>query len=257
MNELIDVLLRPGHPVFDDEEAAIAWVVRIRWGRLRCYYCLHPEVTREHVLVRCTMCTERFSIFAGSPLGSLRRPCVRALFAWLHAAATGAGSVSARALARAAGVPHNTLWRHIHRLRALLPSERGVVAATPEPGCVQVCGTTSRQTLPAWVLVVPGGFSAVTTRHHPGPQDLRLRGESVRTWLNGTFHGVRAWKLPLYLREWAARHRHSPPAFLTAILSRIGARVDAPTFEEKMRAAERWLRRTTLHRTSTRALPRA
>ena len=82
-------------------------------------------------------CRREYTIFADTPLGSLRRPRALALLMALKAMASSKRSISALELARLTGMPHTTLWRHMHRLRALLPRRP---LGAPHSARVRVCG---------------------------------------------------------------------------------------------------------------------
>jgi hypothetical protein len=112
-----------------------------------------------------------------------------------------------------------TLWRHLHLLRALLPS-----ASTTPSECaaaVEVCHETAQQ---------PSGFAiagsrncvrAGTRRPRFANRDPRILAETVRTWLNGTHHGVTTRWLPLYLREAEGRLAFHPEQLLGAVFDVI------------------------------------
>lgn len=219
-----------------DDATATRAIVDVRWpGGARCVECPSTVTLRGTVLF-CDdrRCRAAFSIFVRTPLESLRRPRPRALLLALRAMATDKRGISARALARAVGAPHVTIWRHLHRLRELLP---GLAQRTPQAAFVQVCGRRGGDTAPAsaaiahtnasFAFAAAGSDCASTT---PG---VRIVGESIRTWLSGTFHGVTARYLGWYLQEATARITHAPPELITHVLARLvlpppcGARAEA------------------------------
>ena len=51
--------------------------------------------------------------------------------------------------------------------------------------------------------------------------ELRIIGETIRTWLNGTFHGVTSRYLAWYLHEATARANYSPADCLAQSLARL------------------------------------
>ena len=225
MNELIEAILRFQAPQLLSERNAIRLVVRARWPLgLRCPTC-GRRCARERVRLICERGCGRATIFAGTPLQDLRRPCVRALLLALRAFAVTRRGLSARELSREVGAPRMTIWRHMHLLRTLLP--RAPVAPTETAAAVELCHRTRRQ---------PRGFAIVGARNcvraslRPSrwPGDWpRLIAESVRTWLSGTHHGVTTRWLPFYLREAEARYAYPPDELLDRALPAFAAVVDA------------------------------
>jgi hypothetical protein len=114
-----------------------------------------------------------------------------------------ARSISARELARQLEISHVSLWRHMHVLRSMLPDYRHRL--TPLAPTVQVTGRSTR----VWKRhVAIGTVTAVDCRDRAqrgDPAQTRIVGESIRTWINGTFHGVSPKWLPFYLREYWSR----------------------------------------------------
>ncbi|HEY4222607.1 MAG TPA: hypothetical protein VGO62_14730, partial [Myxococcota bacterium] len=116
-----------------------------------------------------------------------------------------------------------TLWRHLHILRSMLPAAAAI--PTSLAAAVQVCARRPRADRATIAASVAAGAQCATARTRPVATDpprsqhKRLIGESIRTWLAGTFHGVTARHLPNYLREYMAR---TFPPFVT-----VGATLNA------------------------------
>lgn len=224
LQDLLRSLLRVAPSELVDDASAARAIVQIRWPQgPACAKCRGAAALHANALVcENNRCGARSSIFVGTSLGSLRRPRPRALLLALRAMATDARGISARALARSVNVPHVTIWRHIHRLRALLP---GATATSSPVAFVAVCGRRREDISPASVGVRRGvaGFSFVHAGHGCASTNssYRIVGEGVRTWLNGTFHGVTARYLPWYLHEATARSAHTPSASLAHALARL------------------------------------
>src|SRR5688572_3777229 len=124
MQPLIDAVLAADSRAFDSEAAACDLLWSLRWpnGGFRCPEadCGSEACTRSLAHMVCDEGHES-TILIGTPLGSLRRPRIRAIFLAIRAMARSHRSVSARELARDVGMPHNTLWRHMMRLRMMMP----------------------------------------------------------------------------------------------------------------------------------------
>lgn len=207
-----------------DDETATQAIIDVRWpGGPRCLECSSTVIRRAtQFLCEDSRCRTTFSIFVGTGLESLRRPRPRALLLALKAIATDKRGISARALARTVGVPPVTMWRHIHRLRDLLPA----VAPTRAPAAfVQVCGRHGGDTAPASSSAAHAGaaflFTAAGIDCVTVAPSARIVGESIRTWLSGTFHGVTARHLFRYLCEATARCTYAPTEILTHVLARL------------------------------------
>ena len=202
MNELIESILRLGSRDVASEEAACDAFVALRFPKGVACPCGAP-CTRDLAIVTCSR-RHTFTILVDTPFASKRRPRVRALFLAIRAFAVSPRSVSAREIARDVNAPHATIWRHLLTLRALLPPP---VAKPPDDvAAVQLCGRHSKAK-PAWVRV---GVPFAMTRELVEPTSStegRMLAESIRTRLNGTFHGVTARWLPAYLDEALARWR--------------------------------------------------
>jgi transposase-like protein len=215
---LLNVLLRAVPVELATEESSIALIMNTRWPQGRhCPVCGHL-CTRTGIWLACG-CDDEVTIFVGTPLGSLIAPSVRGILLALRAMAIDHRGIGARPLARLLGVPHVTLWRHIHRLRTLLPPVPGFEhsAATSD---VLICGRKAFRL--ATVRVGDAGFLAFPDEPpRRGRTPRRLVGESVRTWLNGTFHGVTARYAPRYIREAMCRAIGPPQHMLIWVLAQI------------------------------------
>jgi hypothetical protein len=199
MQNLIDVILRFGSAELATEAAACDALVAVRFPNGVCCPC-GAMCRRVEAHVTCAR-NHRFTILVGTPLASKRKPRVRALFIALRLLATSPRSVPARELARDLGVPHVSLWRHLHTLRALLPPQRAV--PTELAAVVHLC----RGEQPASIrAAVASATSRVITTSNGGRVG-RLVGENIRTLINGTFRGVSAHWLPSYLAEAMTRWR--------------------------------------------------
>lgn len=229
MASLIDVLLSAGHPAMSSEEAACDLVVAARWGSgdIPCPKCGRTCIRS---LARITCPNEHvFTIFVGTPLGSLRRPRAHAILRAASAMTKAHRSASARELARDLGVPHVTLWRHMMRLRKMMP--RAPSRVTPRAAVVAICGRRSRAA-PASAVVGARHTMRVARGSASAAAWPRLLGESVRTWLNGTFHGVTAQWLHRYLQEVTARWAYDA-LHLAERVARWLTRGGAPLFFER------------------------
>ena len=215
--KLRQALLAPTPPHLPDEDAAIAFFVRHRWpdGVIRCRRCRHRS-ERTGLHLRCK-CRRRATIFVDTPLASLRKPSVLAVLLAIRAIAADKRGIAARALARTVGAAPATIWRHLHRIRALLAMAGGAVV---EASRVVVCRPQPR----AAVLAARTGDRFVIAA---GPADdaahspLHLVAESVRTWLNGTHHGVTAQHLARYAAEAQARLLWPPEELATRLLDAV------------------------------------
>lgn len=225
MEKLIQSVLTLGAPVLASEQAACDAVVAIRFPNgITCRDCGAP-CTRdrtEPAQVRCTRDKpHHFTILLGTPFETKLKPSVRGLLLAIQAMSTTTTSISARGLARllntgsdnAANVKHVTLWRHLQTLRALFPPSRHDLDAPlalrlqeppPAQAALQVTGRAT-SALRSWVTT-------------PG---LRIALESLRTWLNGTFHGVSAVWLFRYLDEVNARWRATSAALAASLVQRL------------------------------------
>jgi hypothetical protein len=202
MNELIDSILRLGSCDVASEEAACDALVALRFpGGISCP--CGALCTRDLATVTCAR-RHTFTILVDTPFASKRRPRVRALFLAIRAFAVSPRSVSAREIARDVGAPHVTIWRHLLTLRALLPPP--IAQPTSHVATAQLCGrNTDAQR--AWVRVGVRVAATCERQSRRGGAEGRMLGESLRTTLNGTFHGVTARWLPAYLDEAVARWR--------------------------------------------------
>lgn len=202
MNELIESILRLGSPDVSSEAAACDALVALRFPRGVACPC-GASCTRDLAIVTCAR-GHTFTILVDTPFASKRRPRIRALFLAIRAFAVSPRSVSAREIARDVGAPHATIWRHLLTLRALLKPPVAQPASTV--ATVQLCGRRT-QAKSAWVRVGVRVALAAELMEKRGGSDGRLIAESVRTTLNGTFHGVTARWLPAYLDEALVRWR--------------------------------------------------
>jgi hypothetical protein len=238
MNALVESILRLGSRHVESEEAACAALVALRFPRGIACPC-GASCTRHLAIVTCGR-GHSFTILVDTPFATKRRPRVRALFLAIRAFALSPRSVSAREIAREVCAPHATIWRHLLTLRALLPPP---IARPPSNVAVtQLCGrhttaqrasvrTGSRVAVErvAMERVAMEGVAGervagervarervagervagerVQTNHVKGGREGRLLAESIRTTLNGTFHGVSARWLAAYLDEALARWR--------------------------------------------------
>ena len=224
LDTLVQSLLSLAPAQLVDDASATRAIVDIRWpDGARCIECPSTASLRGSFLF-CDdrRCRAAFSIFVCTPLEPLRCPRPRALLLALRAIATDKRGISARALARTVGAPHVTIWRHIHRLRELLP---GVAKRTPQAAFVQVCGRRGGDTAPASAAVARTNasflFAAAGNDCASTTPAVRIVGESIRTWLCGTFHGVTARYLGWYLQEATARTTHAPAELITHVLARL------------------------------------
>jgi transposase-like protein len=219
LQALLDILLRAVPVELVDEEAAIELVVHARWPQGRCCPACGQACTRNGIWLACG-CDDEVTIFIGTPLGSLRAPSVLGILLALRAMAIDHRGIGARPLARLLDIPHVTLWRHIHRLRRLLPpvpSPRLLDIATSD---VLVCGRKALRL--ATVRVGAVGFRALPDiPPRLGRTSRRLVAESLRTWLNGTFHGVTARYLPRYVHEAMCRAFRPAQHMLAFVLAQI------------------------------------
>jgi hypothetical protein len=217
MNALVESILRLGSRDVESEEAACAALVALRFPRGIACAC-GASCSRDLAIVRCGR-GHSFTILVDTPFATKRRPRVRALFLAIRAFALSPRSVSAREIAREVSAPHATIWRHLLTLRALLPPP---VARVPNDVAVALlCGRhTNAQR--AWVrtgarvaiervAVERVAVERVAVERErddvKGGREGRLLSESIRTTLNGTFHGVSARWLAAYLDEALARWR--------------------------------------------------
>lgn len=202
MNDLIQSILRLGSGDVASEEAACDALVALRFPHGVACPCGAP-CTRDLAIVTCAR-HHVHTILVGTPFASKRRPRIRALFLAIRAFALAPRSVSAREIARDVGAPHATIWRHLLTLRALLMPP--IAHPTHDVAVVQVCGRRTNAK-PAWVRA-GARVAIVRELDEPhGGNGGRMLGESVRTLVNGTFHGVTARWLPAYLDEALARWR--------------------------------------------------
>jgi AcrR family transcriptional regulator len=228
MNALVESILRLGSRDVESEEAACAALVALRFPRGIACTC-GASCTRLLAIVTFTR-GHSFTILIDTPFATKRRPRVRALFLAIRAFALSPRSVSAREIAREVGAPPATVWRHLLTLRALLPSP--VATAPSDVAVAQLCGRhTNAQR--AWVrtgarvaiervaververvaverldrVAVERVAAERETDDVKGGREGRLLAESIRTTLNGTFHGVSARWLAAYLDEALARWR--------------------------------------------------
>jgi hypothetical protein len=202
MNALVESILRLGSRDVESEEAACDALVALRFpGGVACP--CGASCTRHLASVTCGR-GHSFTILVDTPFATKRRPRVRALFLAIRAFALSPRSVSAREIAREVGAPQATIWRHLLTLRALLPPP--VARPRSDSGVTQLCG---RHT-PAQRAWVRTGTRVAVQRELDevkGGREGRLLSESIRTTLNGTFHGVSARWLTAYLDEALARWR--------------------------------------------------
>jgi hypothetical protein len=202
MNALVESILRLGSRDLESEEAACAALVALRFPRGIACSC-GASCTRRLAIVTCGR-GHSFTILVDTPFATKRRPRVRALFLAIRAFALSPRSVSAREIAREVCAPHATIWRHLLTLRALLPPP--IARAPSNVAATQLCG---RHTTAQRASVRTGSRVAVErgTDDVTGGREGRLLAESIRTTLNGTFHGVSARWLAAYLDEALARWR--------------------------------------------------
>jgi hypothetical protein len=241
MNALIESILRLGSQEVASEEAACDALVALRFpGGVACP--CGASCTRRLAVVTCAR-KHRFTILVDTPFATKRRPRVRALFLAIRAFALSPRSVSAREIAREVNAPHATIWRHLLTLRALLVLPP-VAKSSSDVAVTQLCGRRTSASR-AWVRV---GARAVVEREleshalndalHDALHDAlpdarservvrggrngRLLAESIRTMLNGTFHGVSARWLSAYLDEALARWRIREEVVATVVARIVG-----------------------------------
>ena len=210
MNELVASILSLGSEQMATEDAACAALVAVRFpGGLACP--CGASCTRNLAVVTCAR-GHSFTIFVDTPFATKRRPRARALFLAIRAFALSARSISAREIAREVGAPHATIWRHLLTLRALL--QPPIAQPAHDVAAVQLCGRHTAAE-PAWVRAdarvaiarVDLARDVDGTASGKSGSAGRMLAESVRTMLNGTFHGVAARWLQAYLDEVLARWR--------------------------------------------------
>jgi hypothetical protein len=198
MHNFIDGILRLGASSLASEDAACDALVRVRFPNgIRCPRC-QSECTRLRAHVVCNNNQlHTFTILYGTPFHTKTRPRVQALLLAIQAFASSHRSISARELARRVDMPHVTLWRHLHTLRALMQVPPLRLTRLAEPNKVM------RRT---WIRTGARTTMRRARRRPPRRGNIvRIVGQSVRTWLNGTFHGVSPQWLSFYLREICAR----------------------------------------------------
>jgi hypothetical protein len=248
LDALVNSVLELGSRDLESEEAAIATIVKLRWPSgvfcRRCgAACIQDGV---HFKCRRRRCGPSFTVFVDTALGALRRPRVRAILLALRAMATSKRGISAMELARETGTPHVSLWRHMHLLRRLLP-ERYLVKPGPRRA-IQVCGRRAPKDwvaefpplrpVPASLRVVRDacGFQilwdADLGHDKPGGREGLLVGQTVRTWLNGTFHGVRWNYLSEYATEISARLAFSARDIVSRTLRTLFATKKPPARDD-------------------------
>jgi hypothetical protein len=189
---LLQQILNLGGAALQSEAAACDALVALRFpDGITCSVC-GAACDREHAHVVCRgPSSHRFTILKGTPLETKRKPRIQALLIAIRAFATSNRSISARELAAATNAPLATLWRHLLTLRAMLPPP-------PSPTPASTDGERFAVTRAA----------AIEARFDPTKHTAdgaRVVIQAVRTWLNGTFHGVSLGWLSLYLRELSAR----------------------------------------------------
>lgn len=224
LDSLARAVLAPSAPMLVDEASAIAFVVQHRWpsGTIPCPRCAAPCI-RTGAKLRCSSCRRRGTVFIGTPLASLREPRVLAILLGIRGIAADKRGIAARPLARTVDGAPTTIWRHLGRLRMILPCPS---ASSTHAGSttVLVCGRRGgaeqgavRAAIADRRLVV---HAADVDRR--GRRQLALVGESFRTWINGTHHGVSARKLDAYAREFNARLTSTPDAIAATLLAALG-----------------------------------
>jgi hypothetical protein len=201
MHNFIDSILRIGTTCLKSEDAACDALAKLRFPNgIRCPRC-QSNCTRLRAQVICDR-SHSFTILVGTPFETKKRPRVQALLLAIQAFCTSHRSISARELARIVNAPHVTIWRHMQTLRALMPVPPLLLTKLAEPNKVM------RHT---WIRT--GARTAMRRARRRPPRRgniIRIVGQSVRTWLNGTFHGVSHLWLPFYLREICARWAWEP-----------------------------------------------
>lgn len=212
---IVDALMRAIPVALDTEESAIELVTHARWPAGRtCSHC-GDLCTRDGIHFHCACQTPPRTIFVGTALASLRRPCVRGILLALRAMAMDHRGIGARPLAKLLGMKsHVTLWRHIHRLRELLPE---VLQPTPPDAAVLVCHACEPGVVCVGARAGMHGYEGAPRGHNR----RRLRAEAVKSWLTATFHGVTTKYLPLYVHEAACRADYLPRAILLLVLERL------------------------------------
>lgn len=229
MDELINAILRLGSAALATEEAACGALVEIRFPDGITCRC-GSVCTRTGARVRCAH-GHRFTILVDTPFGSKTAPRVRALFLAIRAFALSSRSISARELARDVGAPASTIWRHLLTLRALMPRPHAEPIA--DAASVQLCGRRTTAS-PAWVrATIPSALARARTAPPRVTNNIeRLIGESVRTFVNGTFHGVSARWLSAYLEEARTRWRYGDGFTAACLVERLCATTSSLTFQD-------------------------
>lgn len=225
MEELIRAVLTLGAPILATEESACDAVVAIRYPNgITCRDC-GAATTRSGPHVTCARekAPHHFTILDGTPFETKLKPSVRGLLLAIQAMSSTTTSISARGLTRLlntgadsdddAKVKHVTLWRHLQTLRALFPPSRNDLEA-PLALCL-------REPEPAQAAVQVTGRATSALRSWVSTPGCRIALESLRTWLNGTFHGVSAAWLFRYLDELNARWRATADVVARALVARF------------------------------------
>ena len=121
---------------FPDDEAAEAWVEKVRWSSgLACVHCGSLRVSRvksrKPMPLRCKDCRRHFSvkygtIMQGSPLG------VQTWLLAVYLLTTGLKGTSSLKLRRDLGVSQKTAWFLAHRIRKAMERDGGMFAGPVE-----------------------------------------------------------------------------------------------------------------------------
>jgi hypothetical protein len=203
-HDLLRAVLDLGNAALQSESAACDALARVRFPNgVRCPKC-RAACDRVDARVTCRGGERHsFTLLIGTPLATKTRPRVRPLLLAIRAFAISARSISTRELARDVNMPHATLWRHLLTLRAILP---------PAPNVKSPCAT------PPTRLSRDARIGAAFDPAKRTLAGARVAVQAARTWLNGTFHGVKANWLSLYLRELAARWAYGAPLVAGALL---------------------------------------
>jgi hypothetical protein len=221
MNDLIQAINRFGAPELASEEAACNAIVAARFPYgITCPRC-GSSCIRTLAKVQCTRRKDphHFTILVGTPFEKKRGICIRALFVAIRAFSKTHRSISARELANELHINHVTLWRHLHTLRAMMPmpdaspiNGAAVIPLSDDYGVRAGATCALRRVL---LYKIEGGHYCERVGH------------SVRTWINGTFHGVSFKWLSLYLREISARWTYREDNIVTLLnqLIRGGSRM--------------------------------
>src|SRR6516164_1134314 len=250
---------------YRDEAACIAALAELRWPNgficARCAGRLAYQLAARPRVFECADCGRQHSVTAGTVFHRTRTP-LRKWFAAAWLIGQDKRGVSALFLARELALRYDTAWVMAHKLRHGLserpeypldglieidesyyggrgkPESRGRGLTDPNKSLMAIAVETVPASPRRGEGIKKSHFVAGSARIAVLPI-VHVLFSNVKTWLNGTVHGVSAKHLPRYAREWNYRfNRRRRIADLTDFLLRRAATRPTITYRQLVHGAQ-------------------